>query len=84
MRPYHQLKDDRWDAIIIGSGVGGLTTGGLLAKVAGEKFSSWSSTTELAGIPICSPGQGMRGTLEFTMSANVKARVLRCVQALII
>lgn len=37
MRPYHQLKDDRWDAIIIGSGVGGLTTGGLLAKVAGEK-----------------------------------------------
>lgn len=37
MRPYHQLKDERWDAIVIGSGVGGLATGGLLAKVAGKK-----------------------------------------------
>lgn len=37
MRPYRQLKDERWDAIVIGSGVGGLATGGLLAKVAGKK-----------------------------------------------
>ncbi len=37
MRPYRQLKDERWDAIVIGSGVGGLATGGLLAKVARKK-----------------------------------------------
>ncbi len=29
--------DDRWDAIVIGSGIGGLTTAALLSKYAGKK-----------------------------------------------
>lgn len=37
MRVYRQLKDERWDALVIGSGIGGLTTGALLSKVAGKK-----------------------------------------------
>src|SRR5579863_6786868 len=32
----HSL-DDRWDAIVIGSGIGGLTTAALLSKHAGKK-----------------------------------------------
>jgi all-trans-retinol 13,14-reductase len=31
------LLDDRWDAIVIGSGIGGLTTAALLSKHAGKK-----------------------------------------------
>lgn len=37
MIPYKQLKDERWDAVVIGSGIGGLTTAALLAKKAGKK-----------------------------------------------
>lgn len=37
MIPYKQLKNERWDAVVIGSGVGGLTTAALLAKKAGKK-----------------------------------------------
>ena len=34
----HSL-DDRWDAIVIGSGIGGLTTAALLSKYAAKKVS---------------------------------------------
>jgi len=37
MLPYKQLKDERWDAIVIGSGIGGLTVAALLAKEAAKK-----------------------------------------------
>jgi all-trans-retinol 13,14-reductase len=37
MLPYKQLKDERWDALVIGSGIGGLTVAALLAKQAGKK-----------------------------------------------
>jgi all-trans-retinol 13,14-reductase len=37
MIPYKQLKDEHWDAVVIGSGIGGLTTAALLAKKAGKK-----------------------------------------------
>ena len=37
MLPYKQLKDERWDALVIGSGIGGLTAAALLAKEAGKK-----------------------------------------------
>ncbi len=37
MLPYKQLKDEHWDALVIGSGIGGLTAAALLAKEAGKK-----------------------------------------------
>ena len=38
MISYHQHKlEDTWDAIVIGSGIGGLTTAALLAKHSGRK-----------------------------------------------
>ena len=37
MIPYKQLKDERWDAVVIGSGMGGLTAAALLARKAGKK-----------------------------------------------
>lgn len=33
-----------YDAIVIGSGIGGLTTAGLLARVAANGSSSWNVT----------------------------------------
>lgn len=32
MLPYKQLDDDRWDALVIGSGIGGLSVAAVLAK----------------------------------------------------
>lgn len=37
MLAYKQLKDERWDAIVIGSGIGGLATAALLSKEANKK-----------------------------------------------
>jgi all-trans-retinol 13,14-reductase len=38
MIPYKQLKDEYCDCGVIGSGIGGLTAAGLLAKEAGKKL----------------------------------------------
>ncbi len=37
MLPYKQLREERWDALVVGSGIGGLTAAALLAKEAGKK-----------------------------------------------
>jgi len=37
MVPYKQLRDERWDAIVIGSGIGGLAVAALLVKEAAKK-----------------------------------------------
>jgi ribulose 1,5-bisphosphate synthetase/thiazole synthase len=37
MLPYKQLKDERWDAIVVGSGIGAMAAAALLAKQAGKK-----------------------------------------------
>ncbi|HXW92473.1 MAG TPA: NAD(P)/FAD-dependent oxidoreductase [Terriglobales bacterium] len=37
MLAYKQLKEEGWDALVIGSGIGGLTAAALLAKEAGKK-----------------------------------------------
>ena len=37
MLPYKQLKDERWDAVVIGSGIGALAAAALLAKEAKKK-----------------------------------------------
>ena len=55
-----KLCSEKFDAIVIGSGMGGLCTASILSK-AGKKFWSWSNTILPAGLPIRSKGKVMNG-----------------------
>lgn len=70
-RPYQQSGlDESWDAIVIGSGIGGLTAAALLALHAGKRVLVLERYYTAGGSRTRFAGPATSGTWEYTTLAN--------------
>jgi len=77
--PYKQAKlAETWDAIVIGSGIGGLTAAVLLGVHASKRVLVLKGTTRLAGSPIRFIALDTNGTWVCITSARCRMSAPRC------